>query len=72
MSKIDWIGSSDDPAAAAAYINAKAPHTEGILVFTKNKDETFSFNAFGDMKMTDVAAAGALLSYQASKQLYEG
>ena len=70
-SKIDWIGNQDDPAAAVAYLSAKVEDAEGILIFTKCKDGSYSFNAFGDIRKVDVATAGALLSYQAAQQLYE-
>ena len=70
--KLDWIGNPDEPQAAAGYINARADDADGIMLVIKNKDSSYSFRAFGDFKMSDAATAGALMSYQAAKQLYEG
>ena len=74
MSNISWIGPDDKrlPEHAIGFVTAAAmDNVQGILVVVTDSDGEYHVRAFGEMLKSDTALVGAMLSYEAARQMFE-
>lgn len=73
MADIKWIGKSEGERGvedAIGYLAGAVEGARGVLVVTHD-GERYHIRGFGEMLKSDTALVGALLSYEAARQMFE-